>query len=233
MRILETADLIWLYGEASTQNQKNEVDICLQQISGAVRFDRLPDGQLIQTGHTLPSCCLPEQPDTDWVLLTDWITFDLPQASLVGLADKTTTIEIVRQPLPKSTDEMREPSILRCSIKAFAAWADGASEHRIRRLSFACNQGGDVILRGTPLPSIRGKVYIDYGEIAVEAGYSWAPAVSINTLKQILDGSDSQLLICESDEPWQAIDMDNFVAATRVGIRSTHRQHNSSQETMP
>jgi len=185
VRVLETTDLIWLCGEATTQNQKTEIDVCLQQISGAVRFDRLPDGQLIQTGHKLPSCCLPEQPGSAWILLTDWIAFDLPQTSLVGISSETTTIEIVRQPLPKSTDEIREPSILRCSIEAFAAWADRASEHRIRRLSFACNQ--DAV-------------------------------------------TESQLLICESNEPLQSIDRDSFVAATRAGIRSTLRQQNSSQE---
>jgi len=229
--VMETNDRIWIQGEAASEKEKLKVDACLQRISGAIRFERLPDNQLIQSGNTLPSRRLPELSLTAWILLTDWIAFQMPLASLVGKIDASVSIEIVRRSSPLA-NQTKEPSILICRIEALVAWADHASEHRIRRLSFACKRDGTAIVKGTPLPSVRGQSLVDHGQIAIESGYSWSPAVSIETLKQIFRVQKSQLLLCRSGKSVQAIELSDFAAATRAGIRLTGKQlENLSEPT--
>lgn len=229
VRVAEVDTQIWIIGEATSQADRIEIDACLKQISGAVRFDRLPDDQLIQSGSTLPSARLPDIGELHWSLLKEWITFRLPPASLVGAISDTPAIEFVRRSSPHA-NESQEPSVLICHIDGFVTWADQASKHRIRRLSFACNQTGTVIVRGTPLPSIRGINFIEHDQIAVESGHSWSPAVSLETLKEILNVDESQLLLCQAGQPIQAIQRNDFVAATRAGIRATGNQFRISQQ---
>jgi len=228
VRVTEIDDRIWLQGEPVSQNERQDVDVCLQQISGAIRFDRFADDQLVPSGNTLPSSRLPQLPEDAWVSLTDWITFRLPQASLAGATSDFAKIKIVRQSSPHA-NQTQQPSILLCGIEEFVTWANRASDHRIKRLSFACNSEGTVIVRGTPLPSLRGRTFIDHDKIAIETGHSWSPAVSINTLKQILHGDDSQLLLCLSGKEFRAIDLHDFVAATRAGIRVTAKKFGTAQ----
>ena len=229
VRVAKVEEQIWITGQAASEAEKIEIDACLRQISGAVRFERLPDDQLIELGNALPSTRLPKLAEMDWSLLADWITFKLPLASLVGSISDSAAIEIVRRSSPHA-NQSKEPSLLICRIEAFVAWADQASEHRIRRLSFACNPSGNVIVRGTPLPSIRGTTFVEHDQIAIEAGHSWSPAVSLDTLKQILKVDGSQFLLCQFEKSIQAIQQDDFVAATRAGIRSTGDQFQISQE---
>ena len=229
VRVTEVDGQIWIKGEATSEAEKLNIDACLKQISGAVRFDRLSDDQLIETGNKLPSTRLPDRSEMDWMLLTDWFTFKFPLTSLVGTVSDSAAIEIVRGSSPHANQSL-EPSLLICHIKAFVAWADQASEHRIRRLSFACNPEGTVIIRGTPLPSIRGTSFIAHDQIAVESGHSWAPAVSVETLKQILRADVTKLLVCQAGKSIQTIEQTDFVAATRAGIRSTGNQFQISQQ---
>ena len=229
VRVAEVDERIWLQGEPSSQKERLEVEACLQQISGATRFDRLVDGQLVPSGNTLPSSRLPELSGDDWVLLNDWITFRLPDASLPGMIDDHAKIEIVRRD-SSLANQTQQPTILLCHIKELVAWANRASEHRIGRLAFACSTQGVVVVRGTPLPSLRGKTLVDYEGVAVEAGHSWWPAVSIATLKEILCVNDSQLLLCQAGKEFQAIELGDFVTATREGVRATGEKFKNSQK---
>ena len=231
VRVAEVDGQIWITGETSSETEKIKIDGRLKQISGAVRFDRLPDDQLVESGSTLPSTRLPDLSEMEWTQLSGWITFKLPLASLVGSIDSSATIEIVRRSSPHANETL-EPSLLICQIEAFVVWADQASEHRIRRLSFACNSSGTVIVRGTPLPSIRGKTFVTHDQIAIEAGHSWSPAVSLDTLKQILGLDGSKLLLCQTGKSIQTIDQHDFVAATRAGIRTTGNQFQISQQEL-
>ena len=223
VRVAEVDDQIWISGEAASQAEKIEIDACLKQISGATRFDRLADDQLIKSGSTLPTTRLPKLGETAWSPLNEWLTFQLPPASLAGTISKAATIDFVRRS-SSHANESQEPSVLICHINEFVAWADQASKHRIRRLSFACNSTGTVIVRGIPLPSIHGKTFVEYDQIAVESGHSWTPTVSLNTLKKIFRVDDSQLVLCQAEQPIQTIQRDDFVAATRAGIRATGDQ---------
>ena len=231
VRVAEVDDQIWITGEATSEAEKLRINACLKQIAGAVRFDRLADDQLIESGNTLPSTRLPSLGEMDWDLLTDWITFRFPSASLVGAITDKAAIEFVRRSSPLANESL-EPSILLCRIEALVAWADLASKHRIRRLSFACNPTGTVIVRGTPLPLIRGVTFVEHDQIAIESGHSWSPAVSIETLKEILKVDDSQLLLCQAGKPIQTIQQHDFVAATRAGIRLTGNQFGSTREAL-
>ena len=231
VRVTEVDDRIWICGEATSEAEKIEIDACLKQIAGAIRFDRLNDDQLIETGKTLPSTRLPNRAELEWDLLIDWITFRFPSASLAGTIADTAIIQFVRRSSPQANDS-KEPSILVCRIEALVAWADVASRHRIRRLSFACNPTGTVIVRGTPLPSIRGTTFVEHDNIAIESGLSWSPAVSLKTLKEILRADDAQLLLCQSGKSIQTIQQQSFVAATRAGIRTTGLQFDLSREAL-
>lgn len=229
VRVAEVDDYIWLQGEPVSQKERLDVEECLRRISGALRFDRRRDGQLVPSGMTLPSSRLPQLTEGGWAFLTDWITFGLPESALPGTVDNLAEIEIVRRN-SSYANQTQQPTILVCRIQEFVAWADNASAHRVGRLSFACNHQGVVIVRGKPLPLLPGKTFVDYEQVAIETGCSWWPVFSIDTLKGILRLGDSQLLLCQPGEKFQSIELNDFVAATRAGIRATGKKFENLQK---
>ena len=217
------SDYLWVKGTAFDEAAFQQLDLLFRSITTAIRYRVTNDDQLIRIGDRLASAKLPSG---EWRALSDCLKIDLPTTSLVGQTDQCVDIHFQRGG-PVVDLKSTKPTLLRCDLAALSDWADTASETRLKRLTFACNVEKKTLLRGTPLPPIRGERWIEYQNIAVPVGWTWFPAVSIQALNQIFNATDNHLILVEESGCWQKIDRQFFAKASRIAIRTTQDQVDS------
>jgi hypothetical protein len=109
-------------------------------------------------------------------------------------------------------------------VTTLAEWnqfALNAPEVRLRQLRFAVDETGNVVIRGKPLPPVRGRRYVLDGNIAVQAGFTWDPAVTADVLSRRLGLSSEALALFHDDGTFSRIESEQFVPATRSAVRET------------
>ena len=209
-------DLVWLRGEAESEEALLEIDHRLRAIPGAERF-RVVDTNLLQPiERLLPTRACPDGP---WQSAASVLSVEIPPSSLSGAQPNVVAFEIVRGATSEANATLA-PSILECDFTDWSQWALQASEARLGGLAFACDASGRTIVRGFPLPPFAGKRWIEYGNVAVAVGHSWQPAVSVKTLNRVLNATTETIHFLEEDRQ-RVLDHSSFVMATRSSIRAT------------
>lgn len=210
-------EIVWLRGEAESEEALLEIDQRLRSIPGALRY-RVVEASLLQPiDRLLPTCVEPEGP---WHSAASMLRVELPSAGLGGQKPDEVELRLVRTATSEANSTLT-PSILECEFAAWSQWALQSSEARLSALAFACDESGHAIIRGLPLPPLAGKRWIEYDNVAVEVGHSWKPAISVETLNRSLSVTSEAIHFFETDGRQRVLDQSSFVMATRSSIRST------------
>ena len=217
MQILVEDEELWLRGSFESEDAFHKANQLLRTIPGAVRYRVTEDNMLLQVDHRLPTRICP---DGSWQTPQTFLKTDLPTANLAGMMPKKATIEIVRAASQQANVE-GTPSFLECDFDAFKRWALQSSKVRLGGLSFACGSDGNTFIRGTTLPYIEGTSWIEYGSVAIPIGYSWQPAVSVQTLNSIVKSDPDTMHFLSADNNHRKIDLNDFVKATPSSVRAT------------
>jgi MoxR-vWA-beta-propeller ternary system domain bpX2 len=204
----ERREGVWLQGPAADV----ELEAALRALPGGRRYTVLADGQLVAAGTRVPHGYLPEGP---WLPLPEWFGVRLDPASLAGRPGPGILLQLV----PSS--KFREAAVLLTTLDAWSAYAGTAPQIRLDRWSFALSDAGEVIVRGTPLPPIRGLAFVESEGIAVPAGWTWTPLVDAAVLRDLLGLEPGDLALLRPDGPWDRLPADVFVRATRSAVRLT------------
>src|SRR5262249_30330574 len=114
-------------------------------------------------------------------------------------------------------------ALLMTSPEDWREFALNAPEVRLRQLRFAVDGVGNVVVRGNPLPPLPGRQLVLNGNIAVQAGFAWEPAVSAEVLSRRLGLSAEALALFHEDGTFSRIEDEQFVPATRNAVRETAR----------
>lgn len=141
---LVVGDRLWLRGVLIAEDER-----ALLRLMPGVRPYRLAaDGQLTRAGDRVPTARLPTGA---WRPLVELLDVRLPQAhtALAGRPARM-PLELVRG------GPERAATLLLTSLEAWAEYAETAPRWRLECLAFAADRRGRVLLRGTPLPPIRG-----------------------------------------------------------------------------
>jgi hypothetical protein len=207
VEVLETGDAIWLRGGTPDESLEKAV----RSLPGARRFAVLPDRQLVAAGSTVPRGRLPEG---EWLKLSEWMTVALEPAALAGRVEGRVALAVVR-----STDE-RPSNVLWTTMRAWGDWVDRAAQVRLDRLAFAM-AGSDVVIRGSPLPPVPGRRFVETDGVAVEAGWTWSPRLDAGVVRQALGLSPGDLAVLHGNGTWDHIEADGFVRATRSSVRAS------------
>ena len=210
-------DLVWLRGEAESEEGLIEIDQRLRTIPGAERFVVVNTNLLQPIGSLLPTTACPDGP---WQSPSALLCVDLPAAGLSGQNPGSVRINVVRTATAEANSKLT-PTVLECDFDSWRQWALHASEVRLGALAFACNATGMTLVRGTPLPPLAGKRWIEYGNVAVEIGHSWKPSVSVETLNRSLETTSEAIHFLENDGRLRVLDRSSFVLATRSSVRAT------------
>ncbi len=206
IEVCENARNVWLRGH----NFDETTDNTLRTLPGVRRFTVLPDQQLIPFGNAVPKGFLPEG---TWTGLREWMSIQLPTAGFSGVCTNKIVLELIRCHIPS------EPNVL---VTTWATWSDYAKEAaqvRLDPLSFAMTNGERVTIRGTPLPPIRGRRFVQRQGIAAPVGWTWTPPVDADVVREILRLETNDMALLQANGAWEHILADEFVQASRSAVR--------------
>jgi hypothetical protein len=176
------------------------------------RFEWLSDGQLVPDGARVPLGILP---DGNWVALSQWLCVDLAPASFAGAVTDQVALSMVR------SDRVHQANVMLASKYDLLQYVETAPSIRLKHLTFAMSNDNQVIVCGDPLPSIPGTRYAESEGVAVECGWTWAPAVDVQVLRELYRLQENDLLLLHSDASWDRIGSDEFVNANRSAVRTS------------
>ncbi len=206
-------DAVWLRGP----RLNGALDGLLRRLGGADRFVVEGAGGLVPAGGVVPTTVMPAGP---WQVLCRAVGVVFPLASFPTAAARLRTSPEARVTIGlERTATYREPAALLACGSDFLGYVDGASQVRLRRWTFAVDETGRVIVRGTPLPPIPGEQFVDFDGILVPAGWQWTPAVDALTLRRALGIEDGDAALFSPDGSWRRIASEDLVAATRSAVR--------------
>jgi hypothetical protein len=146
-----------------------------------------------------------------------------------AVCERKLTFPVTQLRLVRSTEE-REPGLLLTTLEDWIGFALSAPEVRLRPLQFAMNETGQVLVRGEPLPPLRGRRFVAHGNIAAPAGFAWQPAVSATVLARLLAVGDNDLALLYEDGTFCRVQAEQFVQASRAAVRETMSEVETKRE---
>lgn len=206
LEVCEEGDLLWL----RTADPSEETLTSLRGLAAAELHRVLDDGQLVRIGARVPKGHLPKGP---WMPLDSWLKVDLPTAALSG--ERPPPVPLKLAPVA----ETREPNVLLVDQDVWREYAVTAPQVRLNRWHFAISIAGEVLVRGTPLPPLPGRRFVERRGVAVPAGFGWSPNVDVELVAQRFELQTNDLLLWIDDDRRERIRAENFVRATRSAVR--------------
>lgn len=207
LEVCESEDAVWLRVEDPSDAFQTKLAV-LPATQSTVQAD----GQLIERGKRVPRGHLPK---TDWLPLTQWIQLSLPTAGFRGQAPEPIPLSMKRD------DREAEADLLLATFKDWHDYATSAAQVRLNRLTFAVDTDQQTVVRGTPLPPLKGRRFVLRGAIAVEAGWTWQPEVSPQILAEVMQLQAGEVSLLHADGNWNVLGQDHFVQATRAAVQAT------------
>jgi hypothetical protein len=210
MEVGDAGAIIWLRGQRGDEG----LDAKLAGLPARERYEWLAPDQLRQIDRRIPSTRLP---GIQWQPLTAWLQIEMPTAAMPGNHPTAIPLRLVRSTLE------REPELLLTTLDELEQFAAVAAQVRLDRLQFAANAEGSVIVRGRPLPPLPGQRFVLHGGVAVQAGFSWEPAVGAEVLARRFGVSGDAVALWSEDGSVARLQAEQFVPASRSAIRATEQ----------
>ena len=170
-------------------------------------------------------------PELSWQNVDDLIEFFLPvklvDAAANSVEAPAVDLEVVSDERLRNSDgSLPIASYLVTSMQRWAEFALSCPEIRLKELSFAVNRDSQVIVQGTPLPTIEGKYFYSSGQVVCQLATAWKPRVSTEVLSELFELQPGQLLLMQQGEQPAIISEAAFVRATRIAVRASCRRLN-------
>ena len=216
LEVAEAGTSLWLCGPPGDES----LDLKIAALPAEERFELIGTKQLRLLNHRVPSGTLPTM---SWQPLSDWLQVELPSPGLPGNQPSGISLRLLRSSIE------HEPEILLTTLAEFEEFSTHAAQVRLDRLQFAADDQGRVLVRGTPLPPLPGKRFVLHGGVAVLAGFHWSPPVSVDVLCRRLGASNEALVLWHDDGTLTRFHAEQFVDATRSGVRQTAESMNHSR----
>lgn len=222
IEVAEKEPFVWVRG---TSNE-DELDPVLRSLPAVARYELSSGTRLRNLESRIPSENLPA---LNWQALNTWLRVQLEETETTARTQtrapgdrrpEANGLHPVPLRVVRSAEE-RPLDLLVTSIAEWREFAANAPEVRLRQLRFAVNAIGDVVVRGKPLPPLPGRQFVLHGNVAVQAGFAWEPAVSAEVLARRLGLSADALVLLHEDATFFRIEAEQFVPATRSAVRET------------
>ncbi|HMO15084.1 MAG TPA: hypothetical protein PKD64_13290 [Pirellulaceae bacterium] len=227
LQLATDGDWFWVRGqfasepcEESDNTEPNKrLHVSLSRLLNADRFYLLHEGQLVPFRQVVP---VAEMPNLVWEPFASAVQLQFPLPSLVGSPFQPVALKLVRGTSRFHTYR-RQAELVVSEFEKFHGWVEHASELRMAKLQFACNNDGQVAVRGFPLPPLMGRWYSIFDSLAIPQGWHWEPAVSSETLLELLGSQPGSLTIWSDPHHLQEIHAKSFLDVTRSSVRATRR----------
>jgi len=212
IEVAEAPGQTWLRG----QSGDDALATMLAALPAVGRYQWYPQKQRLRLlNEHLSATPLPE---LFWQPLRQWLTVEIPATALPANRPVPIVPALVR------SGREQEASVIVTSLAELESFSHTSAQVRMDRLQFAAATDGQVIIRGTPLPPVAGRRYVLHeGNVAVPAGYGWAPDVSAKVLKKLFNVSSAALVIWNEDGTLTALPEEQFIPVTRRALLATRR----------
>ena len=209
LSILVDGASVWLRGD----DLDEELNQRIRSIPNAIRFMIKADRQLTRQGETVPCAQLP---DGNWQPLRGWLSVKLPVAGFAAVAGPGVMLKLVR------SSKNRQANLMRTSWERWRTYAITAPAVRLSRLGFAVSENAEVLIRGTPLPPIPGRHFLEDNGIIIPIGWQFEPNVGSKVVRQVLKLDATEKALFSEDGSFELVPDTAFVQATRSAVRMTH-----------
>lgn len=211
LTVCRTQDEVWLRGATGP-------DALILALPGR-HFEVLADSQLVLRGQRVPTHRLPED---DWTPIAEWIVPERPVPQFAAGDVKPIALRLVR-----AVAQVAANAVL-ADFCDWQNWVLTAPQIRLKRLMFCADRDHRVLVRGTPLPPLRGIQFVITDGLAIPAGLRCVPSVPAKTARRAFAAESSDIVLWESDDDWSLVPHDAFVQASRRAVRATAAQLESS-----
>jgi hypothetical protein len=202
---LPGGDQLWLRWGASHDLLEQ-----VKLIPGGQLFEVIGHGQLVPYSFHVPTGELPEG---QWLPLRKWLSLTLPLARISSNHFERAPLTLVRE------DQFSEPQIVLTDVQTWHNYAITAPQIRLDRWTFAVSARGQVVVRGLPLPPLRGERLVERDGIATIAGWRWSPAMEAKILAKAFGLAEGDVLLWLTSDHYEIVRAGDFVKATRQAAR--------------
>jgi len=151
-----------------------------------------------------------------WEPLQSFLTLELPVSAFPASTDERLHVKL--SPATGTT----APVAIMTHLDAWKRYADSAPLIRLQRLRFAVCASGEVLVLGTPLPSLPGMTYYSHEHLLLPSGYDFDPPAASPFITSRLAAGGDTLILFHADGQWEKISGSSFIGATRSAIRHTN-----------
>jgi hypothetical protein len=208
--VAELGQMIWLRGRLAD----DALALKLAALPASGRYDLLPPNQLRQNGQRVPCGYLPE---VTWQPLSRWLQVESPVPALPGNVPAALQLRLVR------SNREQPAEMLLTTVEIFKQYVLDAARVRLDRLHFAADSQGNLLVRGTPLPSLPGRRYALHQGVAVPAGFAWAPPVGVEVLARAFGVSGDTVALWHEDGTLTRLHGEQFMPVTRSAVLATEK----------
>jgi len=192
---------IWLKGPGNN----GVFQTALNSLPAAANYVVDDKGRLFPRGKQTPVGTLGE---LAWEPLADFISVEMPVSAMPG----ETSLKVPLN-LSRSTIE-REIYAIKTTLKDWRAYAETAPAVRLQQLRFAISETKEVLILGSPLPALRGKLYWLNRNFLLPAGFDFDPPLTAELLPKTTD-----MVLFDEQGKREAIFIAAFNSADRTVIR--------------
>lgn len=199
---------IWLRGI----DVKAITDSKLRQLPSIHTFEIDEQGNLFPPGGFTPISRLKS---LQWMPVGEFIQVELPTSAMPGQLSEKYQVKLA------PSDKVKPGEALVTMLPVWKKYAHTAPEVRLNRLKFALSETGQVLILGTPLPTIPGKEYWLHDTILLPGGYDFEIPLICGLVAGKLNPLNDSLILFGEDGCWEKIPKAYVVPATRSAIRLT------------
>ena len=205
----EAEDYLWIRLKGET----DDIDNRIKQLPVKNTYTVDDNNQLFLPNGVTPVDVLKEM---NWIPIQSFITVEPPVSNIPGQTKAKVNIKLVT-----SLIERRGNALL-TDLNTWKKYADNASAIRLSTLKFTVSANDEVLILGTPLPSLPGKEFWLQNNCLLPCGYEFEIPFVANFLQKHIIPSNTGLILFNSNSEWQIIDHSLFVEAKRSSIRLTN-----------
>lgn len=206
--IAEDEEKIWLKSEI----EGGVTPLAIQQLPAMRRFRVDEKGSLFPLKGLTP---VGKMPTLNWLPIASFVTVDLPVAALPAQIQDTVTAKLIR------SKEMEEANFLLLPWKLWQEYALATSNIRLKPLTFAVSEQGEVVVYGKPLPPLPGRLFWQTKQILLPAGWAFEYPIIAEILTSTHLKKKNTLLLYQAEGLAELPAKEDFMQASRSAIRKT------------